>query len=250
MRDASWGTPWVAHGVRRPAAALRLFCLPCAGGSASAFRHWADALGPEIEVCPIELPGRGTRLGDAPHRELDPLVDAMVEGIEPLLDVPFAFLGHSFGGLVAFLAARDLHRHGQAPRALIVAGTPAPHILRTGIAMHRLPDATLQERLATLKGIPPAVAARPWLLESFLPVVRADLEALETYVHAPSPPIPCRLAAFWGTEDAEVPEAAILPWRAHTAGLFSSHAFPDGHFFLHAAGVTVPERVGEILRAQ
>lgn len=37
----------------------RIYCLPYAGGSASIFAGWRQALPANLEVCAIELPGRG-----------------------------------------------------------------------------------------------------------------------------------------------------------------------------------------------
>ena len=45
--------PWLAFREPRPGAEVRLFCFPHAGGGASLFRGWADALPPAVEVCPV-----------------------------------------------------------------------------------------------------------------------------------------------------------------------------------------------------
>lgn len=52
---------WIAGGKSSPQARLRLFCLPYAGGSALMFRTWPNALPADVEVCPVQLPGRSTR---------------------------------------------------------------------------------------------------------------------------------------------------------------------------------------------
>ncbi|HEX2514627.1 MAG TPA: thioesterase domain-containing protein, partial [Chloroflexota bacterium] len=49
---------WLLMHRPRREARVRLLCLPYAGGGASAFRHWPDALTSSIEVCPVQLPGR------------------------------------------------------------------------------------------------------------------------------------------------------------------------------------------------
>ena len=57
---------WVLQGPKEPppvpAARCRLFCFPQAGMGAWAFHGWQAALQdalPELEVMPVELPGRG-----------------------------------------------------------------------------------------------------------------------------------------------------------------------------------------------
>ena len=64
--------PWIAHVRPRPQAALRLFCLPYSGGNASIFAGWADILPATIEVCPIQLPGHGSRITEPPLTEIGP----------------------------------------------------------------------------------------------------------------------------------------------------------------------------------
>ena len=59
---ADTNTPWLASYKRNPAAKLRLFCLPYAGGSAVIYNNWFKSLPPEVEVCPVQLPGRGSRM--------------------------------------------------------------------------------------------------------------------------------------------------------------------------------------------
>ncbi|MBW4609133.1 MAG: hypothetical protein KME22_18490 [Hassallia sp. WJT32-NPBG1] len=60
-----------------PQAALRLFCFPYAGGSSLIFRDWYDSLPPSVELCAIELPGRGRQMQLPPFSKIEPLVDAI-----------------------------------------------------------------------------------------------------------------------------------------------------------------------------
>ena len=41
---------WISRPRPNPRARLRLFCIAHAGGGASAFRGWADALPPEVST--------------------------------------------------------------------------------------------------------------------------------------------------------------------------------------------------------
>ena len=57
---------WLAYREVNPRARVRMFCFPYAGGGASAYRGWAAPLPPDVEVCPVQLPGREGRLREAP----------------------------------------------------------------------------------------------------------------------------------------------------------------------------------------
>jgi medium-chain acyl-[acyl-carrier-protein] hydrolase len=91
-------------------ASLRLFCFPYAGGSASIFRGWAQHLPPTVEVCAIQLPGRGGRLLEPAITRMPRLIQAIAPAFVPYLDIPFAFFGHSMGTLISLELARYLRR--------------------------------------------------------------------------------------------------------------------------------------------
>src|ERR671919_747384 len=102
MAVATSTSSWILRFRRNPAADLRLFCFPYAGGAASIFRTWPSGLPGSIDVAAVQLPGRETRLAEPPVRRLDALVAAMAPALEPFLDRPFALFGHSMGALIAF----------------------------------------------------------------------------------------------------------------------------------------------------
>ena len=120
---------WITCPHPNPGARLRLFCLPFAGGGASAYRLWAADLPAWVEVCPIQLPGREDRYGEPAFTSLIGLSRAMSREVTPFLDRPFAFFGHSMGALVGFELARALrHSKAPAPLAMFLAAYPAPHL--------------------------------------------------------------------------------------------------------------------------
>src|SRR5437764_11438101 len=86
---------WLPHWQRKPQARLRLFCLPYAGGGASIFRTWSELLSPEIELCPVQLPGRENRLPERPFSQMSDLIPTLAVALEPYLDMPHALFGHS-----------------------------------------------------------------------------------------------------------------------------------------------------------
>ena len=61
--------------------ALDLYCLPCAGASASVYLRWRRRLPAWIEVLPLELPGRGMRLGEPSVEDFQTLVEQLCEEI-------------------------------------------------------------------------------------------------------------------------------------------------------------------------
>jgi medium-chain acyl-[acyl-carrier-protein] hydrolase len=253
MTNSLTTTParWLPYSRRlSPTARLRLFCLPYAGGSATVYRAWLDALPAGVEVCPVELPGRGARITERPFDRLAPLADAVAQALRPHLDRPFAIFGHSMGAVLGFELARRLRaREGLVPRALFMSGRSAPQIRWTGTHAHLLGEAELIEHLRTLNGTPPAVLEHPELLELVLPLLRADFAVSETYEHAPDDPFDVPLIVFGGDGDPEVARAELDAWREHTRGPFRVHVFAGDHFFLQARQVELLATLGAELRA-
>jgi medium-chain acyl-[acyl-carrier-protein] hydrolase len=238
---------WVVrHGD--PAAPMRLFCFPFAGGGASVFRGWRL---PGVEVCAIQLPGRESRLHETPFDRLPALVDALAVATRPWRDRRFAFFGHSLGAIVAFELARALRRRGEPlPHHLVVSGCSAPHLVdavREVPPMSSLPDRVLRERLRRFGGTPDAVLEHPELMELLLPVLRADLALRDGYACAAEAPLRVPVTAFGGRHDAEVPVADVAAWHVHTSAGFAARTFAGGHFFVRTAADEVVAAVAATL---
>jgi medium-chain acyl-[acyl-carrier-protein] hydrolase len=226
---------WIESFQPNPQASLRLFCFPYAGGAAALYRLWPRALPSFVEVCAVELPGRGRRFGEPLFKSLDALLPALAEGILPFLDKPFAFFGHSMGGLIAFELTRFLRRKKnlQPERLFISAyGAPQNSSLRQNL-VHRLSDDEFLKELKRLKGTPREVLEHAELIQLFLPTIRADLELLETYVYIEAFSLEIPIFAFGGLEDPEVSREALDAWRHQTRSSFSLQMLPGDHFFLN-----------------
>lgn len=228
---------WLVRARSRSGARLRLFCVPHAGVGPSAYRRWSDSLPAEIEVALVHLPGRESRLREAPYTHIEPLVDAAATALGPYLDIPYAMFGHSMGALVAFELARRFEEDGQgAPRHLFVSGRRAPQMPPRRPPIARLPDDQFVREIRTrYNGIPDEVLRHSDLLALLLPGLRADLTLVEDYVHRSGPPLPCPIVAMGGLADAEATEAELVGWRQQTTAALSVRMFPGGHFYLQTA---------------
>lgn len=226
---------WFAPTRPRPDAPLRLVCLPYAGGGALIYRTWPDVLPPEVEVVPVQLPGREWRLREPPLDRIDDVVGALLEQWDALGERPFALFGHSMGALIAFELARALRRAGRAgPEHLIVSGHSAPqHADRSDRALRGASDEVFIERLRSLSGTPPEILENRELMELVLPALRADFELCAAYTCAPEPPLDCPITALAGLDDRSVAPERMEGWREQTTGAFSLRMLPGGHFFLN-----------------
>jgi medium-chain acyl-[acyl-carrier-protein] hydrolase len=235
IRDLSRDT-YVTRPRPNPQARVRLLCLPYAGGSAAIFRTWPANLPASVEVCPVELPGRGARIKEALVTGLVPIAAAITHHVAATLDRPFALFGHSMGAVLAFEIARALRaEYGFEPEHLFVSGRNAPHIPDPDPPIHELPRAEFIAKLRGLDGTPAGVLEHEQLMELMLPILRADFESSETYAYSAGHPLTCAITAFGGLTDREVSAAHLEAWREHTTGPFTARMFPGGHFFIHSA---------------
>ncbi len=215
---------------------LRLFCFPFAGGSAAVFRSFAAGLTPEIEVWSANLPGHGSRLQETPLVALKMAAQLLAQALTPLSQgCPFAFFGHSMGGLLAFEVARILRRQGQVlPHHLYVSAIGAPQLPRVHRQWPSMPDAELVIELGKYSGLPAELLAEPELLALFLPGLRADLTMVETDVYVPERPFSFPITIFGGDADPLVSQDELAGWKEQTRGAFQMILFEGDHFFLDA----------------
>lgn len=226
--------PWIAFRRPNPQARLRLFCFPFAGGGASIFRTWPTSLPREIDVCPVQLPGRESRLRDEPFCRLGPLLEKLIEVLEPEDDLPFAYFGHSMGAIIAYHLTLRLRELGKRlPSMLMVSARRAPFLPPDeDEVIYHLPDEEFKEKLRELDGTPETVLEHPELMELMLPLLRADFELVDTSETLRAEPFDMPVVAFGGLRDEEVEKEKLEAWKEVTRGTFRLRMFPGGHFFI------------------
>ncbi|MGW1894073.1 thioesterase II family protein [Streptomyces sp. NPDC002004] len=241
---------WITTGVTGTAtdAGIRLFCLAHAGGGTSLFRPWR-ALGPGIDVHPVLLPGRESRLHEPPVHRIEQLIEPLYDAISGYLDRPYAFFGHSMGAIVAYEMARRFSGGPFGdPLCLMVSGRCAPHLQSTRPQFSALSDPEFVDALRDLNGTPTEIFDEPELLELFLPALRADFELNELYRPLPGPVLSCPVTAYVGADDPKVNRAELAHWHETTAGPFTLRAFDGDHFYLKGGRSDVLRAIEDDLR--
>jgi surfactin synthase thioesterase subunit len=236
--------PFGAGGVPR----VRLLCLPHAGAGASVYRSWGAVLPDRIAVCPVQLPGRESRLLEAPYQQIRPLVRDLVAAFADLLAEPYALYGHSLGAIVAFELAREARARGlAAPVHLFVSGRHAPHLPDLHPPMRDLPLDQLAEALRAFGGTPDSVLADLGLMETMAPLLRADSSVNETNAYVEQPPLDVPVTAFAATSDVRASIDQVSAWEEQTTKGFRMYMLPGGHFAVLDHASFVRGRVAEEL---
>ena len=216
--------------------ALNLLCLPYSGASALVYSRWRRKLPTWLQVRPVELPGRGARMAEPLHTNMQALARQLATEQRLAASTPYALLGHSLGALLAFELAHELQALGcPAPLALFACGTAAPTRREDYDGKNwREPksDAELIGELRELQGTPEEVLANAELMSLTLPTLRADFLLCGTYAYRQRPALQCPLHVLGGMQDRASDEQ-LQAWRQETHGAFSLQMFPGGHFFIH-----------------
>lgn len=233
--------------------AIRLFCVPHAGGGPSAFRGWKEQLAPDIETSIVHLPGREGRFRDKPYLSLELLIgdltDAVLSGLAD--GQRFAFFGNSLGGLIAFETLHEIRRRaGDEAAHLFVSATGAPHLPPHLPPMGHLSDRELVGEVSDRYGaIPVPILEDEEFLAAMLPVLRADIRMLEAYERRTPRPLSCPITAFGGVRDQAVPVRHIEAWREQTTSFFTRISLDEDHLYLQSARTQLTATIRETLLA-
>ncbi|EGX61485.1 thioesterase [Streptomyces zinciresistens K42] len=234
MTAPAGGTAWLRR-VPAPGARIRLVCLPHAGGAAGFFHEWAARTPPEIEVVPVQYPGRQDRLHDPLPATMDELADAVTRAVLHELpdDLPLALFGHSMGSSVAYEVARRLENApGRAPARLFVSGRTRPR-LRAERAPRPAPtDQQILDHVRLLDPAGAAVYEHPDLREMIMPALRADFGLLAAYRPARLHRLGIPVTACGGDRDPVCAVEDLKAWADVTTGELEIRAFEGGHFYL------------------
>ncbi len=208
----------------------RIFCFPCAGAGASLYTPWIAAAAAWAEVVPVQYPGREELADLPPLRSLTELASALADRL-PEESAPFAFYGYSLGALAAFALARELRRRGRAvPAHLFLAGCGLPAAAENR-SFHRLDDESFLEAVAGHLSLDSRPETRD-IARTLLPVLRADIEMLESFHPLPEePPLACPVSILTGAEDPVTPRESVMRWHEMTTGDFHLRRFPGRHDF-------------------
>jgi surfactin synthase thioesterase subunit len=213
---------------------MLLITFPYAGGSFYSFRDLENMVPKQIAWANLELPGRGKQIAEPLLTSPEAVVDYYFNQVIklPLREQPYAFYGHSMGGLMQYLLAHRLKKEGYPmPAHLFVSGKSAPSYLSGEPDRYSLPDDTFKQKLFELGGMPNAILENDELLDFFIPILKADFKAIETWQYQPREKLNVPITVFHG-EDDNFDSSACQLWQKETTEPLKLHIFSGNHFFI------------------
>ena len=211
-----------------------LLCFPHAGGSKFSYNRFTGVAPGDINVVPIELPGRGARIHEELILDTDRVVNDVYQQIEATInsDVPYAIYGHSMGALVGYLVTKHITRKNMPlPLHLFFSGAKPPFTIEDEPQVHLFKRDELVDQLRRLGGIPDRILNNDKLIQFLEPIVRADFRVIKTYQHKVTFPFDLPMTIIIGTRENINKEQALL-WQRETIQKISLKFLEGDHFFI------------------
>jgi surfactin synthase thioesterase subunit len=220
----------------------QIFLIHFAGGNYYSFQFILPFL-QEFDALPLELPGRGRRMGEMLLRDFEQAArDIHGQLVRRIGSAGFMLYGHSMGACLALRVANLLEAQGHCASCVAVSGNAGPGSGKRGRLRYTLPRDEFMQELKQLGGIPPGLMEDNDLYGFFEPILRADMEIAETADLGSEPAIAAPLFAMMGSEEEQVEQ--ITNWSRFTRSHFDYALFEGDHFFIRRH----PAKIAGILK--
>ena len=221
---------------------LRLFCFPYAGGNTSTYASWQDDL-KDICVVPVNMKGRALRIFEDPLSDMFTLVDELYKEIEPFLDAPFAFYGHSLGGLVAFSLLKKIEQEKSVFAQTLILGACRPPHLRD--RLKDFTDKTLINKLKAHANTPQEILESQEMMDLILPMIRADYKLVNSCEVEETKILRSKVLLLNCEEDIE--REMYLEWEKYFKNKCEYKNLEGGHFFVQEERESLLKVLKEVL---
>ncbi len=221
--------------VRRvPGSPLQVLFFSYAGGSASVFQPYANALvDKKVSMTAVQLPGRANRFLEPPISDWSSMRNLIRQDVVPQLQGPTILFGHSFGCRLAYETARIAAETGLQPLHLILSGAKAVHIRKKTDPIHTLADHEFRERLREIGGTPLDIIRNDELMRLITPMLKADFKLSAEHQPTPGEPLDIPVTCVYGTKDDSTPLIDVQAWQTHFCPTVIFKSIEAGHFFIN-----------------
>ena len=211
---------------------MDVYMIPFAGGSQYSFGRFTGLFPADIRVRVMELPGRGSRFSEPLLDCFDDMVTDLVGKMKLVTGRPYVIYGHSMGALLGYLVTRRIFEKGMPmPEQLVVSGFGAPVHRKAKQSRHLLGREEFWQLLINLGGVSGETAGNEELKAFYEPILRADIQALDSYIYEPCRALDIPIIAIRGTKES-TPTTKWLDWQMESRVGAVIKEFEGDHFFI------------------
>ena len=213
---------------------MKLFCIPYAGGSCTAYYKWKKYLPKTINIIPIDYKGHGRRFAEGLSDTMEDVVEDLFHKIIRCFDgEEYSFFGHSMGSIVAYELYYKIKESGfKGPEHIFFSGHASPDCRSNAIIKYLLSDEALILAITKMGGFSEAVLRENELVKTMLPIIRNDFRIIETYQYDPfREKMNCPISILYGVQDT-IDVDDLKRWEQFTIGKSSFYGFDGNHFFI------------------
>ena len=184
-----------------------------------------------MEFIPLTTPGKDQRLSEPLLTDMYELAAQYAKQITEQAKGKYILYGHSMGALMAHLVVQNLTENsGPLPHHVVVSSYPAPmHHHDRGRT--EMTDVEFINHMKKLNGLPPRLLAEPSLMRVFLPILRADILAIDNYRYESAEKYDMPMTVLFGSQET-VLSGLMLDWQKETTVPISVKRLEGGHFFI------------------
>jgi surfactin synthase thioesterase subunit len=185
----------------------------------------------ELEFVPLTTPGKDQRMSETLLTDMHQLAEQYAQQLIDSEDSDYILYGHSMGALMANLVVQNLsERKAPLPKHVVVSSYPAPkHHHDRGRG--QMDDLAFIKHMKQLDGLPPRLLNEPSLMRVFLPILRADITAIDNYRYEPTNKFDAPLTVLFGSKEEQL-QRVILDWQQECAQRITVQRMAGGHFFI------------------
>lgn len=211
-------------------ASPRIVCFPSVGGGPIGFHALVERLPDDWNVWALDLPGHIRTTGDT-LTSVDEIVAECLRLLPTELISGSFLVGADLGGYVAHALAAELERMGRTVPGVVIAGaTPISVRNRTAPLSQEDDDTVFRALLCGGKDPRAEISdTRRVLFEVFKGIIRADLEASDTY--QPTARIDAPVLVIGGADDPFCATTELAAWGEHTTDP-EIEVVAGGHFIV------------------
>jgi surfactin synthase thioesterase subunit len=211
---------------------IRLITFPFAGGNKYSYQPWEAHADSRIEMLHFEGPGHGDRFRETRLEDMADVIEDYWRQVNGFLDKPYAFYGHSMGGMVSYLLTKRAIKEGyRAPEHVFISGRVPPTWPDEGDQLWQRDKTGFWEGIKAYGGSPEALLKHPDLMDLYEPMIRSDLKSLYSYSHTDKTKIDPPVTVLLGTREKITMESA-QDWQIECAQPIQIFQFEGNHFWI------------------